>query len=241
MSLEGEVAENWEEFERAWNDYYIATGLDKKLKTEEEADDPAGQLVVAAATLCSAMETECRKILNNLPEVTEETRKNPDPIIKALRTYFLPQRNVLYKCFLFNSAVQKAGETVDQFVLRLRQLADTCEFDTLKDSLIRDRLVIGTKDEAGRERLLRKRPVPDLTVCVEDLRAAEASRSHKQAIMGAGTTALVDYMSRKGRKGKSQTQGHQSNSKQKYSHSQSRPQQQPQNSQRQPQNSQRQG
>ena len=101
--------------------------------------------------------------------------------------------------------------------------------------------MIGTKDEAGREWLLRKRPVPDLTVCVEDLRAAEASRSHKQAIMGAGTTASVDYMSRKGRKGKSQTQGHQSNSKQKYSHSQSRPQKQPQNSQRQPQNSQRQG
>ena len=99
------------------------------------------------------MGTECRKILNNLPEVTEETRKKPDPIIKALRTYFLPQRNVLYERFLFNSAVQKAGETVDQFVLRLRQLADTCEFDTLKDSLIRDRLVIGTKDEAGRERL----------------------------------------------------------------------------------------
>ena len=124
MSLKGEVAENWEEFERAWNDYCIATGLDKKLKTEEGADDPAGQLVVAA-TLCSVMGTECRKILNNLPEVTEETRKKTDPIIKALRAYFLPQRNVLYERFLFNSAVQKAGETVDEFVLRLRQLADT--------------------------------------------------------------------------------------------------------------------
>ena len=137
MSLKGEVAENWEEFERAWNDYCIATDLDKKLKTEEGADDPAGQLVVAA-TLCSVMGTECQKILNrpNLPEVTEETRKKPDPLIKALHTYILPQHNVLYARFLFTSSVQKAGETVDQFVLQLRQLADTCEFDTLKDSLI---------------------------------------------------------------------------------------------------------
>ena len=41
MSLKGEVAENCEEFESAWKDYCIATGLDKKLKTEEGADDPA--------------------------------------------------------------------------------------------------------------------------------------------------------------------------------------------------------
>ena len=155
MSLKGEVAENWEEFESAWNDYCIATGLDQKLRTEEGEEDPAGQLVVAA-TLCSVIGIECRKILNNLPEITAEARKKPNEIIKALRTYFLPQRNVLYERFLFNSAVQKAGETVDQFVLRLRQLSDTCEFGTLKDSLIRDRLVIGTKDEAGHERLLRK-------------------------------------------------------------------------------------
>ena len=83
MSLKGEVAENWEEFERAWNDYCIATVLDKKSKTEEGADDPAGQLVVAA-TLCSVMGTECRKILNNLPEVTEETRKN---LIQSLKPF----------------------------------------------------------------------------------------------------------------------------------------------------------
>ena len=89
-----------------------------------------------AATLCSVIGTECRKIQNNLPELTAEARKKPNAIIKALRTYFLPQHNVLYERFLFNSAVQKAGETIDQFVLRLCQLSDTCEFGTLKDSLI---------------------------------------------------------------------------------------------------------
>ena len=109
ISLKSEVAENWEEFERAWNDYCIATGLDKKLKIEEGADDPAGQLVVAA-TLCSVMGTECQKILNNLPEVTEETRKKPDPIIKALRTYFLPQHNVLYECFFYLTRLYKKLE-----------------------------------------------------------------------------------------------------------------------------------
>ena len=65
---------------------------------------------------------------------------------------------MLYERFVFNSAVQKAGESIDEFVLRLRKLADTCEFGELKDSLIRDHLVIGTTDEGGCERLLRERP-----------------------------------------------------------------------------------
>ena len=116
MSLKGEVAENWNEFESAWNDYCIATGLNQKLTTAGGEVDPAGQLVVAA-TLGSVIGPECRKILNNLPDLTVEARKKPDAIIKALRTYFLPQRNVLYERFLFNSAIQKIGETTDQFVL----------------------------------------------------------------------------------------------------------------------------
>lgn len=51
--------------------------------------------------------------------------------------------------------------------MRLCQLAETCEFDNLHDSLLRDRLVIGTSDLSTRDRLLRERPVPDLTRCVE--------------------------------------------------------------------------
>ena len=101
MSLKGEVTENWEESESAWNDYCTATGLDQKLRTEEGEEDPAGQLVVAA-TLCSVIGTEYRKILNNLLELTAEAWKKTNAIIKALRTYFLPQRNVLYERFLFN-------------------------------------------------------------------------------------------------------------------------------------------
>ena len=63
-------------------------------------------------------------------------------------------------------------------------MAESCEFGTLKDSLIRDRIVIGTTDEGGRERLLRERPVPNLEKAIESLRAFEISRTHKQVISG---------------------------------------------------------
>ena len=78
--------------------------------------------------------------------------------------------------------MEKPGETIDEYAVRLRQIAESCEFGTLKDSLIRDRIVIGTTDEGGRERLLRERPVPNLEKAIESLRTFEISRTHKQVI-----------------------------------------------------------
>ena len=43
---------------------------------------------------------------------------------------------------------QTEHETTDQYVVRLRQLAEYCEFEGLCESLIRDRLVIGTQDSS---------------------------------------------------------------------------------------------
>lgn len=198
MSLKGDVVENWKEFENTWDDYIIATELNKKLKKDDDSPDEAGMAIVAA-TLCSVMGAECKKVLNNLPDFTADDRKKPKRIIEVLKTYFIPQRNVLYERFMFNSAIQKPGEVIDEFVLRLRQLAESCEFEQLKDSLIRDRIVIGTTDEGGRERLLRERPVPDLNRAIEHLRTAEVSREHRKVICGKSET--VDYIG-KPRQGK---------------------------------------
>ena len=50
----------------------------------------------------------------------------------------------------------------------------------LCDSLIRDRLVIGTRDSSTLDLLLRERPVPGLAGCIEALQASELSRIHKE-------------------------------------------------------------
>ena len=88
----------------------------------------------------------------------------------------------LYKRFVFNSAVEKPGETIDKYVVCLRQMAESCEFGALKDLMIRDRIVIGTTDKGSHERLLRERPIPNLEKAIEGLQAFEISRTHKQVI-----------------------------------------------------------
>ena len=77
---------------------------------------------------------------------------------------------------LFFSRSQESGECIDKYATVLRNMADNCEFRDFKDSLIRDRIVLGVTDNHVRERLLR---VPDLTLekALEISRAAEATQS----------------------------------------------------------------
>ena len=72
---------------------------------EDKTPDPNG-LKMVSATLCTIMGPECKRILMNLPTVTEEKRRISGEIITALRNYFIPQRNVSYERFIFNSATQ---------------------------------------------------------------------------------------------------------------------------------------
>ena len=62
---------------------------------------------------------------------------------------------------MFFSRAQESGETIGQYVIELRKLSETCEFSTLKNSVIKDRIVLGISDTRTRERLFR---ISDLTL-----------------------------------------------------------------------------
>ena len=84
----------------------------------------------------------------------------------------MPQKHLLFQRVKFGFANHTEHENIDQYVVQLRQLAESCEFEGLCESLIRDRLVIGTRDLASIDRLLRQRPVPGLTRCIEALKGS---------------------------------------------------------------------
>ena len=67
--------------------------------------------------------------------------------VKAqLEGYFVVKRNVIFERVKFNKWVQHEDESVDSLITELDRLAEHCQFDTLHDELIRDRLVIGLRD-----------------------------------------------------------------------------------------------
>jgi len=101
------------------------------------------------------MGKECLQIFLNLNFGTEELTITS--ALKALETYFLPKRNVVYERSVFNLCVQSSEEIVDCYVNRLRKLASSCQFGTLTDEMIHDSLVIGIQDKGTKVRLLREK------------------------------------------------------------------------------------
>ena len=164
MQCTGDVATNWRSFKEAYTDYATAIELHKKEKT------------IQAATLKTVMGKECRQIIVRL-ELSEDDAKDPAVVVEKLESYFEPSRNILYERFLFHAAKQQLNETVDQYIIRLRRLAETCNLQNLHDEMLRDRLVLGCKDKAAQARLFRQKEC-DLKTALEALRICE--RTHEQ-------------------------------------------------------------
>lgn len=53
----------------------------------------------------------------------------------------------------FNPRKQLDGKTVDQYIIELYKLADTCDYGNLKDEDIRNRLVVGIRDASLSQQL----------------------------------------------------------------------------------------
>ena len=53
----------------------------------------------------------------------------------------------------FNRRNQLPGETVEQYISELYALVETCEYGNLTEEMLRDRIVVGIRDEAISKRL----------------------------------------------------------------------------------------
>lgn len=67
--------------------------------------------------------------------------------------FFKVRKNVIYERARFNQRCQRDDENMEQFIASLYSLADRCEFEDLRDSMIRDRIVVGIRDKTLSESL----------------------------------------------------------------------------------------
>lgn len=61
--------------------------------------------------------------------------------MEQLDQYFTPQVNVPYERHLFRTMAQLPTESIDQYITRLRERADYCEFGTARDENIHDQVI----------------------------------------------------------------------------------------------------
>ncbi|GFO18311.1 Zinc knuckle domain containing protein [Plakobranchus ocellatus] len=104
----------------------------------------------------------------------DEAKATYNETLSALDGYFNSKKNnTIFARAIFNRRVQQSGESVDAFIQDLHRLADECNYLTLKEELIRDRIVVGVRDDELSKQLQGKQDL-DLTGAIRLGRQAEA-------------------------------------------------------------------
>ncbi|XP_052748238.1 uncharacterized protein LOC128200096 [Galleria mellonella] len=126
-------------------------------------------------------------------------------LMKKFDNYFGTKPNVTLMRYKFFTRNQDEGESIQQYVTALRLLSKTCEFTTLEEELIRDRIVCGIRHSTVRDRLLRCDDL-NLDKVIKICQAEEVSQESCRQIGSSGDTARVDAVSARGR-GRSAARG----------------------------------
>ena len=108
--------------------------------------------------------------------------------VKVLDDYFIPKANVPFERHLFRQIAQEPGETVDQFVCKLRRRAVSCEFGDKEDDYIRDQVIDKCLSTNLRRRFLEKEGELTLDTLLRIARSQEAV-DRQLKVMGTNTNA----------------------------------------------------
>jgi hypothetical protein len=137
-----------------------------------------------AAVLLTCIGNEAYDIYRTLEFQTPADRKKIDKVIEAFETFCVGAVNVTYERYMFNKRQQESGERFDVFLGEVRRMARTCRFDGVEESMIRNRIVVGVRDDATRRKLLQVR---DLTLikAIDICKASEGAGRQLKAMTAA--------------------------------------------------------
>ncbi|XP_054924192.1 uncharacterized protein [Dermacentor andersoni] len=138
--LDFDTTSEWPAWILHFDDYRYASGLSER---PEEAQ---------VRTLLYTMGRQARDIFASFNLSAEDSKKF-ELVKKKFDDYFVKESNVVYESACFHKRHQMPGESIDQFMTVLHVLADKCDFGEYKQRLIRDRFVVGLRDEKLSESL----------------------------------------------------------------------------------------
>ena len=170
LKTTGEIAENWKLWKEKYNNYYVISRL--------ERESPEYQL----AMFKHAIGDDGLKVIKTFSYSESENANDWRVVLGKMEKHCIGEVNEIYERYCFNKRDKFPTETVENFVAELKTLAKTCNFcDCLRDSLIRDRIVLGIKNEETTKKLLRIR---DLTLnkCIDVCRSEEITSMQMKSL-----------------------------------------------------------
>ena len=189
----GNLADRWVRFLERFRWYLAAVGEDGS----EDKKKVAILLTVAGAEAQEVFRTftyePAKAAVGNQPAVPAETAEQFNTVVRKFTEFCVPRKNVIYERYVFHTRVQGEGETIDSFTTDLRLKSQSCEFGSLQDSLIHDRVVVGIRDSKIKERLLRDSELT-LERAIDICKANEAAQAQMKVLTGAENSASVNMI-----------------------------------------------
>lgn len=198
------IAENWRVFEQEYDIFIAAAHSDKPARTQayillnlagSEAIERERSFVYAPAVREPDVDDAPGPIIT-----PAESKENPECLKRKFRAICSPRINIIVERHKFNTRFQNQGEPFESYVTDLRIKAKSCNFGTLQDELIRDRLVCGIIDDNLRKIMLRDSELT-LAKAISVCQIYEQTEHHTRVLSSSHAPTSVDSLQYKcGRK-----------------------------------------
>ena len=116
--------------------------------------------------MLTCLGADALEIVDGLNFANDDERKDIDVVQEKLEVFWVGETNEIYERYQFNKWDQESGESIDSYVASLPTLAKTCNYGSLLDSLVLNRIVVGIRDNGTRKRLLQEAKLT-LNKCID--------------------------------------------------------------------------
>ena len=143
LAIGNNAVKNWKIFKQRWSTYSIITELDQLPISKQRA------------LFIHCLDDDALEAYNTLDLPEEATVAN---IVKAFELFIVGECNETYERYIFNKRNQEDGEPFELFYADLQRLMKTCNYcNQCKNSLLKDRIVLGIKNPKIQRELLKVR------------------------------------------------------------------------------------
>ena len=132
--------DDWSRWKRRFEQFRVASGLDSE----------SGAKQVSMLLYCMGGEAEM--VLTSVG-VKKKEKEEYEEVMRKLDKHFQVRRNVIFERARFNRRDQLDGETAEKYTTELYSLVEHCDYGTMTEEMLRDRLVVGIRDKTMSEKL----------------------------------------------------------------------------------------
>ena len=175
--FEGNVSHTWKLWLKQFRFYLTATEKDNK-------DDK-----IKTSMLLTCIGQKGREIYETFTFDSADDEMKLEPVLSKFSDYCNPRKNVTILRHKFFTYRHLEDKSFHDFITELKKLNAECEFENLREFLIKDMIVCGTNENAFRERLLTE---SDLTL----LRAISAGHAAEETWKHACKTLKTNKLRR---------------------------------------------